>query len=363
MFGWPKRSALTAHHPQNCTNNFLPALNLLMDLLPLCPAFLCPVQPDALCNQHSRQLPSALNVPSDFSSCRLFSAAVRQGHLDLPHHERLFDDISFVPRPAINCPPTRPIQFRIPSGTFDSGMVTWFGVSAIRELNAAVGDARWFQATALVGPSQQPTHQSLATGQPVFLGCMTAALGGGRQRCSRLWLCVTARQRCSSLRRTIQAVFACQHPSNHLVLDDEARFTDVVLQIRPRSARQTNRSQTDQPRKAPHHHQAMMAMHTVATEPVREREMRQHQGPSSLAQDRLMSSPESADKRPRSHHQISSTLRFLSASKCTPCLRMGGINLLQSPPLSSITSRPLMAFGGTWRSETGVAWDPDLPAQ
>lgn len=23
MFGWPKRSALTAHHPQNCTNNFL----------------------------------------------------------------------------------------------------------------------------------------------------------------------------------------------------------------------------------------------------------------------------------------------------------------------------------------------------
>lgn len=37
---------------------------------------------------------------------------------------------------------------------------------------------------------------------------------------------------------------------------------------------------------------------------------------------------------------------------------MGGINLLRSPPLSS---RPLMGFGGTWRSGTGVAWDPDLP--
>lgn len=104
MFGWPKRSALTAHHPQNCTNNFLPALNLLMDLLPLCPAFLCPVQPDALCNQHSRQPPSALNVPSDFSSYRLFSVAVRQRHLDLPHHEHLFDDISL----SLGLPSTAP---------------------------------------------------------------------------------------------------------------------------------------------------------------------------------------------------------------------------------------------------------------
>lgn len=204
-------------------------------------------------------------------------------------------------------------------------MVTWLGVSAIRERNAAVGDARWFQATALVGPSQQPTHQSLATGQPVSLVAWQHwAVGGGRQRCPRLWLCVTARQPLpkspsSVVRRTIQAVLASQHPSNHLVLDDEARFTDVMLQIRPRSARQ--RSQTDQTRKAHHHHQAMMAMHMFATEPAQE--TRQHQTDARPLVYRA--SPKTVSRRAPnpptsdhfSHHQISSTL--ISAN----CLPLG----------------------------------------
>jgi len=112
---------------------------------------------------------------------------------------------------------------------------------------------------------------------------------GGRQRRSRL--CVTARQPLpKTLRRTIQAVFACRHPSNHHVVEDEARFADVMLQICPRSARQTNRSQTGQTRKAHHHHhQVRMAMHMFATEPAQKRDS-----------TRLMPGPGTIEHRRRS---------------------------------------------------------------